>query len=116
MVKELWNDPVGSAVIAALITAAILAVVTAITRLVSPGTLTRLVSRWQGEIRGVFIATAIYAAIWVAVAVLRGNPARVPEATTSTPQIEATSTPEPGHTQPIAGLPLHDNAVKWRLS
>jgi hypothetical protein len=92
MVRELWNDPVWSKVIAALITTAVLAVVAEIMRRVSPGTLTRLVSRWQGEIRGVVIATAIYAVIWVAVAVLRSNPARVPEATTSTPQIEATPT------------------------
>src|ERR1700730_10964808 len=85
MVRELWNDPVWSKVIAALITAAVLAVGAEIMRRVSPGTLTRLVSRWQGEIRGVVIATAIYAVIWVAVAVLRSNPARVPEATTSPP-------------------------------
>jgi hypothetical protein len=92
MVRELWNDPVWSKVIAALITAAVLTVGAEIIRRVSPDTLTRLVSRWQGEIRGVVIATAIYAVIWVAVAVLRSNPARVLETTTSTPQIEATPT------------------------
>lgn len=74
MVRELWNDPVWSKVIAGFSSAAVLAVGAAIMRRVSPGTLTRLVSRWQGEIRSVFIATAIYAVIWVAVAVLRGNP------------------------------------------
>jgi hypothetical protein len=82
MVRKLWNDPVWSKVIAGLITAVVLAVGAEVMRRVSPGTLTGLVSRWQGEIRGVVIATAIYAVIWVAVAVLRSNPARVPEATT----------------------------------
>ena len=53
MVRELWNDPVWSKVIAGLITAAVLAVLAVgaeIMRRVSPGTLTRLVSRWHNQV------------------------------------------------------------------